>query len=232
MYLCYVPIIIPVKDIGLEKKIIIELCRKFIQFQLEQNKTMPSTTKKIGVSETTKKKYSGLTDHQQYLVRSLHQVCGLTVKEIMIRYKVELRNTSKTSVYRHAKIPLANPPKDRRIGNKKAGRKNKITNKDKHRIKRNITKLREERGSFTSVDLQKASGLEHMHSCTLRRALHSMGYKHRTTRRKGIVNQNDKKARKAFANKIRKDYGQDNPTSRQKDLWRAGVNTYTKLAFT
>ena len=84
----------------------------------------------------------------------------------------------KTTLYRHAKIPLIDDRVDKRKQNK--GRRKLITPRDKNAIKRNISILRETHGTFTSINLQQSVGLsEKMSNSTFRRGLNSMGYKWR-----------------------------------------------------
>lgn len=154
------------------------------------------------------------------LLRTLHQVCGITVYKIMNspdEYPT-LVKYPKTTLYRHAKMPLADDQFDKRKQNK--GRRKLITQRDKNAIKRNISILRETNGTFSSKDLQQSVGLsDKMSNSTFRRGLYKMGYSWRNTRRKGKVLPSDLKKRLEFCRKVKRN-------NLNGDFWTHGLALY------
>ena len=136
-------------------------------------------------------------------IRTLHQKFGITIYKIMNSPKLypTLACYPKTTLYRHAKKPLDAEDIDRRKFN--TGRKRKTTVRELRTIKRQVKIMREEYGTFTSRQLQIACGLENsMSNSTFRRALKSLGYQWRNTRRKGKLLKKDLVKRVEFCNKM------------------------------
>ena len=107
-------------------------------------------------------------------IRALHQVSGLRVADIV--RMPQFRGYARSTIYRQANIPLGVPVEDRRRRNR--GRPRKLTARDMRRVQRQLQRLRQTEGNFTSRRLQLRSGLE-MTVCnrTFRRYLKEAGYR-------------------------------------------------------
>ena len=171
---------------------------------------------------------SFLTERQKCTIRALHQESGLKVHQIIAKNMKLLKNVSKTTIYREAKIPLDDSTRDRRIGNKAAGRPAKLNRRDYSRIDRTRKSMRKQHGTFDSLELQKSVGM--MNTCanrTFRSHLNNkMGVKWLTTKRKGILTEQDKKDRTAFARKIIRNHGRGDD---QLEFWRNKISMYTDI---
>ena len=165
-------------------------------------------------------KRAPMTDIEAVRLRTLVQVGGLTVTEIMNQPKQYpmFQRFSRATLFRQAKIPIMDAPVDRRRNNKKSGRPRKLNAADSRLIKRNIQVLREFDGSFTAVDLQQTCGFtETLTSDAFRRDLKRQGYKWLATRRKGMLTAKDLKERAKFCRKVKRLFPEHN---RQLEYWQ------------
>ena len=108
---------------------------------------------------------------------------------------------SKRSIYRHATLPVQQPPEDKRKRNK--GRPFALDDRDQRHLESAIQRLRRtEEGVFTSVHLQKFCGLQGVDNRTVRRCLNRKGYGYRQCRKKGQLTPDDCDKRLKFAKSI------------------------------
>ena len=93
---------------------------------------------------------------------------------------------------------------DKRKGNKNAGRKSKLTERDKRNIVRQVSVLRS-RGevNFTVKRIKSMAGLTHK-VCdeSVRLVLHKEELKYLNTARKGILKKSDLKKRVEYAHRV------------------------------
>ena len=130
-----------------------------------------------------------------------------------------LSRFSRATLFRHGRKPLGEDMYDLRHQNK--GRSRLTTKRDICVIKRQINVLRESSRSFTAIDLQKRCGMSsRMSALTFRRALNSLGYNYRNTRRKGMLLKKDVKARRTWCGKVIR----HNLLSH--NFWHAGLSMY------
>ena len=168
-----------------------------------------------------------ITSQQQYTIRALHQECKIPVHVIIKQKRKLLKGISKSTIYRHSKIPLDEPATDYRKGNKNTGRPSKLSTRDINIMRREVHRLRKSLGSFSSIDLQKACGL--LNKCSngcFREHMKKHGYGYLVTRKKGLLTDDDKKARQKFARGIIRDHGKGD---QQLELWRSGISLYTDI---
>ena len=95
------------------------------------------------------------TEHSIH-IRYLHQDKHMKIKDNVKRYK----QYSKSSIYRVAKRTIEEEVVNRRKQNK--GRPQKLSNREKITIVKELHKLREEEGTFTSKRLQICSNTTHV----------------------------------------------------------------------
>ena len=114
---------------------------------------------------------------QSITIRTLHQISGLRVCDIIGRRYPAFNSLSSATVYRHAKKPLpeTNTPRDGRFGNKSSGRKSKLTKHDIRQMKRGVAVIRQQCVTFTSTQLQEHCGIHNVSNGTFRRALRTLG---------------------------------------------------------
>ena len=137
----------------------------------------------------------GVSIHLRYL----HQDMGKRLPELCSMYK----HYSKTSIFRHMKLPVEQVKEDGRIKNDKAGRKKKVSERDGRKVVASLKHLRETVGYFSSTDVQRESGvgIDVVSNRTLRRHVRSKGYRFSQCRRKGQLSVEDEKKRLKFARK-------------------------------
>ena len=174
-------------------------------------------------------KYEALADQVKSQIRTLHQIYKIKVCDIInkpeYQLKEILKNVPKSTIYNLA-TSTTKDTKDMRLKNENAGRKSVYTSKDKRLIRRAIIKLHAEQKNFTAKELQSLCNFEaKSSSVTFRRTLQSMGYHYLVNRKKGILNQNDKDKRVAFAKQIRTNYGRG---KKQLEYW-SGIALYTDI---
>ena len=128
-------------------------------------------------------------------LRYLHQDGGKSGKELVKRYPQYTR----TSIYRHMKLPIGDCTEDKRHNN--CGAPKKLTVRDERNILRQIPLLREHLyGAFHLNDIRNAADIPRSISdSTLRRVLHRAGYKYRPSARKGVLSAADARARLKYA---------------------------------
>ena len=168
-------------------------------------------------------KYAKITVTESCMLRTLHQVGKVKISEIVGNNKKYpgFARLSPATIYRHAKKPLdGTVPFDRRHSN--PGRRQKIHPIDLRQIKRQISVLRLELGSFTSKQLQESAGLTHqLSNSAFRRYLHKLGYGYRRTRKKGLLTLLDAKKRLRVVRKIKRLY-----RSNSMFLWTKQISMY------
>lgn len=83
----------------------------------------------------------------------------------------------------------------------KSGRQKILTFRDRRKLSRSLTILREENPNFTVMDVVKRSGIpQHKANYrTFHREIRNLGYAYRPSRKKGILTENDLKVRREFA---------------------------------
>lgn len=164
-----------------------------------------------------------ITMIESAMLRTLHQVGGLKVSEILKDKKrfPGFQKYSPATVYRHAKKPLdGSAPLDNRHNN--PGRPRKISDGDMRLVKRNIKRLRNEYGTFTSVELQHSCGISNrITNSGFRKYLHKAGYRCRRTRKKGLLKAADLVRRHHFALKVKRNF-----KNGSLPLWTRGISMY------
>ena len=158
-------------------------------------------------------KYKKIPSNVSFHLRYLHQDMKLTLAELMRIYP----QYSKTSIFRHSKLPFGELKPDGRQNNK--GRTVKLTDRDNRKLVCSLLKLRENYGNFTSTDVQRESGIleKNVSNRTIRRCLRKHGYSYMQCRRKGQLLKEDLKARLTFARKCK---------NLPETFWRQGVSFY------
>ena len=108
-------------------------------------------------------------------------------------------------MHRICKTPIGYIPKKRGSG----GRKRKLSNRQERTLLRNVQKLRESEGGFSSKRLMQVSGLNGINISvrTVRRFLNRNGYHFLQARKKGILLRKDLKKRVEFAKDVRRRFG-------------------------
>ena len=147
-------------------------------------------------------------------IRALYQISNVRDKNLLQMFP-QYSNAQK---YVHAKKPINGEPVfDHRKLNK--GRPRKFSAHDERSMKRIISKLRKDVGSFTSRRLQLESGKSHVSNKTFRRHLNYGGYKYLQSREKGRMSQKDLTLRLKFCCNIKKQgLGQH--------FWDKGISFY------
>ena len=135
------------------------------------------------------KKYKSIPPDVSVHIRYLHQDKLESITTINRRYP----DYPRTSIFRHATKPIGQPATDRRIGNKKAGRKKLLTVRDERHLESSLLKLRNEIGNIHSTVVQKHAGLKEklVSNRTVRRTLNAKGYKCSQCRKKGQLSIED-----------------------------------------
>lgn len=160
-------------------------------------------------------KYKRIPPEISVYLRYLHQHGGVKGKELVKRYP----QYPPRSIYRHASLPVQEPPIDRRKQNK--GRPRALDARDERHIESGIKRLRRtEEGVFNSVHLQRICGLDNVSNRSVRRALNRKGYGYRQCRKKGQLTADDCTKRLNFAQGVIKN---NLPPS----FWTEGVAFYT-----
>jgi len=152
-----------------------------------------------------KSKYKKIPLEVSIQIRCLYQQCGITRKVLCKKYPTY----SKASVYRHAKKSIGtNSEFDKRKNNK--GRPKKLTSRDNRALIRQIPKLRKDCGSFIVKRLRLAAGIQpNLHDETVRRFLHSKGYKFYHSRKKGLLSEKDLRTRLKYCREIKRSKGEN-----------------------
>ncbi len=156
-----------------------------------------------------------VTSRHSAEIAALYQKAGVSGKKLLDMFP----QYSKASIYRHARMAIGqDDPKDRRKENK--GRPPKLTPHDKRQILRSVPKLRQTDGSFTSPRVAVEAGVgQKVSNRTVRRILNKEGYSYLQSRKKGLLTQQDLKARMIFCRKVRKlKLGQD--------FWNNNISFY------
>ena len=130
-------------------------------------------------------------------VRFLKATTDLTLKEIAQRCKI-----SKTSVHRLISTRDTAPENNRSL----CGRKRKVNSEQEELILGSITELRDKEGSFSSRRLMERTEIRHVTDRTVRRLLNRNGYFFLQARKKGLMSEEDKEKRVAFAQTMQENY--------------------------
>lgn len=147
--------------------------------------------------------------------RYLHQDGMKTWKEIasMKDYK----KYSKATICRHMRRKIDDSVIDRRKQNK--GRPQKLSERDKRNILRQVEILRRDYGYFTTKRLKVFAGVSaDVSDETVRRVLRANGFKYTHSRKKGVLSRRDLSIRFKFAKQVRKRL---NPS-----VWTNGMSFY------
>lgn len=138
-------------------------------------------------------------------------------KGAVVKWLSEKCNVSRMSVYRimkEAPNHKAYVPSSRKgVG----GRKKKVTVRAESLFLRKIAVLRKNIPNWSAQDLMSAAGIDNISLRTAQRILNKNGYKHRTARRKGILDARDTKVRLSFARNMR---------SKEDSFWREDMAFY------
>ena len=174
----------------------------------------------MNINNKTKLKKPQISYAQSCQLRALHQYGGVKVADIIKdkRRFPGFAAFSSATLYRHAKLPIDGTEVfDKRTLNK--GRPSKLTPQDRRNMLRQISILRQFEGSFSSRRLQMCSVGNIVSNSTVRRFLHTKGYKFRTTRKKGLLSSKDLKKRLKFAKKMRR-------LKLGHEFWTKGISFY------
>ena len=165
-------------------------------------------------------KYNKISPEQSYSLRALRQVSKVPVAAIIRAHKMKLRNVSKSTVYRHSKLPLCETKVDGRIKNRNAGRSSLLDNRHKSRVIREIKRFRSMDVDFNAKELftELIDCLPEMHRTTFCRALNKWGYHYLTNLRKGILSEQDYKKRVKYAKTIKTRFS---TPEQQLSFWRS-----------
>ena len=163
-----------------------------------------------GQNETTKKRKKELkkpqiSSWQSCQLRAIHQIPKVKRSEIIHdknKYPGFVPFLS-AAISRHAKLSLNGTDMlDKRTMNE--GRPLLLNERDHRLIKRQINKLREFKGSFSSQQNQLQSVGNRGSSLTLRRGLRKLGYRHRRAQKNGLLPKSDVTNRLKYAKKIKR----------------------------
>ena len=166
------------------------------------------------MKDTKAKKYLKVPVDVSVHVRYLYQDLGVNGKELLKRYP----QYSRASIYRHAKKRIGDVTQDQRRNN--CGRPKLLSSRDERRILNQIPKLRKSMGSEFGLHSVRegASVCRDVSDTTVARVLYRHGYGFRRCRRKGILTENDLKARLKFAKHAKK--------TLSPDTWSKGNSFY------
>ena len=132
-------------------------------------------------------------------IRYLFQDKGVRGKVLLNMFPKYLRR----SIYRHAAKAFDSVEGDKRKLN--PGRPRKLPDRDENTIIREIPKLRDSVGSFTTKRLKGTGGInERVFDEAVRRSLQKFVYGYYHTRKKRLLKMRDVKARRKFAVRIKK----------------------------
>lgn len=145
-------------------------------------------------------KYQKIPDKVSIHLRYLSQDKGLILPELVKRYP----NYSRTSIYRHSRLPIEEDKVDSRHSNK--GRPRKLSERDVRKLISSLHKLRKTYGNFASTDIQRDAGISQkdVSNRTIRQSLGKEGYAYSQCRRKGQLLKEDLKKRLSFASMCKK----------------------------
>ena len=166
------------------------------------------------VKRATKKVYHRIPLAVSLVLRYLHQKQGESLAGLMEIYP----QYSKTTLFRHMKLPMASTEQECQRHNK-GGRPRTLTDRDKRKIVNALLKLRETEGNFNSTDIRREAGIpeDYVSDRTIRRHLNNMGYHFTQCRRKGQLLKEDLVKRLKFAKRCKR---------LPEGFWREGVAFY------
>ena len=103
---------------------------------------------------------------------------------------------------------------------KRRGTPRKLSSREERHLKRALDKLRRTEGNFTVKRLMNEANISESNASvhTVARFLNSKGYFYLQARKKGLLTNNDKNLRLAFAKKVREEYN--------KELWTQKIPFY------
>lgn len=147
------------------------------------------------------------------MVYYLSKIKGLSQRKV-----AEECGVSKSTVWRITRSDILE--KANRACHETRGRPCKLTERMKRRLKRSITVLREQEGSFSVYRLMTFCSIDpnSISVDTVRRYLHSEGYFYLQARKKGLITRNDMKKRLQFARKMRTQYNEN--------VWTQDISFY------
>ena len=146
-------------------------------------------------------------------IRYLFQDKGVRGKELIKLFP----KYSRRSIYRHASKPIDAVEEDKRKQN--TGRPRKLSKRDERAIIREIPRLRESVGSFTTKRLRVAAGIgKRVCDETVRRTLKGADYGYYHSRKKGLLKKKDLRDRIKFSKKVKKVMAEN--------IWTEGVAFY------
>ena len=129
----------------------------------------------------------------------------------------DYKKYSKATICRHMKRKIDDSVVDKRKHNK--GRPQKLSEREKRNILRQVEVLRRDYGYFTTKRLKVFAGVSaDILDETVRRVLRANGFKYAHSRKKGVLSRKDLEIRLKFAKKVRKRL---NPS-----VWTKGVSFY------
>lgn len=129
-------------------------------------------------------------------------------KDACVKDLMKETNVSRAQIYRIRKEPLRLKAMSGRL-KRSGGRPEKLSIRDKRALLREIKVLRRDDGNWTVKRLMEQVNVQHVSVRTVTRFLHANGYRYLQARKKGLVNEADKKKRVTFAKKMMKEYDED-----------------------
>jgi hypothetical protein len=137
-----------------------------------------------------------------------------------------LRGFSTSTIYKHATGKFADT---RASSGKPVGRPRKLQVRDERNISRAVRTLRQQYGaSFTTTQLQKHTGLSHLDTSTVRKAMRKLGYRYLCTRKKGLMSATDRKRRMQWARTMKRRFN-GGTTGDRKEQWRQAISMHIDI---
>ncbi|KXJ05130.1 hypothetical protein AC249_AIPGENE19522 [Exaiptasia diaphana] len=132
------------------------------------------------------------------------------MKGLSIRQVAKECNVSKATVWRMRNMAMNNK-KCASSDFETRGRPEKLTMRQKRQLKRSIHILREQEGHFTLKRLMCKASIDKsdVSESTVGRFLHREGYHYLQARKKGLITRTDMQKRRAFANKMQRQFNAD-----------------------
>ena len=154
-----------------------------------------------------------LNHEKRAMVYYLSKMKGLSQRKVSKECGV-----AKSTVWRITRS--ATNKRSDRVGRETRGRPSKLSERMKRLLKRSITVLREQEGSFSVYRLMSFCSIDPntISVDTVRRYLHSEGYYYLQARKKGLITRNDMKKMLLFARKMKTQY--------KEDVWTKDISFY------
>ena len=148
--------------------------------------------------------------------RCLHQEQGMTWRQIQ-RHKKDYKKYSKATISRHMVKDISDNIIDNRVFN--CGRPPVLGDRDKRNLLRHAEILRKEYGGFNIRRVKVAAGVSQgVCDETIRKVFRDAGFKYCHSRKKGVLQRKDVKARLEFARKVKRLVADS--------LWTEGIAFY------